>query len=44
MSFAASKLSLFERVLFVLALMIGIVVFALRFGTGAALWILHHVK
>lgn len=44
MSFAASKLSPFERVLFALALMIGILVFALRFGTGATLWVLHHVK
>lgn len=44
MSFAASKLTPFERVLFALALTIGVLVFALRFGTGAALWILHHVK
>ena len=44
MASALSKLTPFERVLFVLALMIGILVFALRFGTGATLWVLHHVK
>lgn len=43
MSFIAAKLTPFERVLFVLALTIGALVFALRFGMGAALWILHHV-
>lgn len=44
MAFALSKLSPFERVLFGLALMVGILVFALRFGMGATLWVLHHVR
>lgn len=38
------KLNSFERVLFALALMIALIVFALRFGTGATLWVLHHVR
>jgi hypothetical protein len=44
MSVAASKPTPFERVLFVLAVCIGLIAFALRFGTGALLWLSHHVR